>query len=116
MLQGSTPSATVLSASTPITVGANSPAIQVGNYKGFVAYLNVSVLSGTASPTLNIKFQDSPDGVTFYDVPSAAFTAVTTVSTQRLVVSPVGDFIRVVSTVTGTTPSFTTSLQIAGVM
>lgn len=96
-----------------ITASATSAAVSSGNYSSAIAYLNVTAATGT-TPSLTVKLQDSPDGVTWYDIPSGAFTAATAVGTQRLTVSNIGPLLRAVSTVTGTTPSFTVDLQLAG--
>jgi hypothetical protein len=114
MLKGSFQNDTVINPATPVTASGNSASVQVGGYNGLVAYLNVTAVSGT-TPSLTIKVQDSADGTTWYDVPSAAFTAVTATGQQRLVVNSIGNFVRAVSTVSGTTPSFTASLTVAGI-
>ncbi len=113
MLKGSFQNDTVINPATPVTATGNSSGFQVGGYNGLIAYLSVPAATGT-TPSLTIKLQDSPDGTTWFDIPSAAFTAVTTAGQQRLVVNSIGNFIRAVSTVSGTTPSFTASLTIAG--
>lgn len=110
---------------TKINIGANgavtatqtSSKINGGGYFNAVAYLNVSAHSGT-TPTLDVKFQDSPTGVagTFVDVPSGAFGQVTTSNTStRLALTNVGPYLQAVQTVGGTTPSYTYDLTIAGV-
>lgn len=98
--------------STVITANTNSAALTLSNLTPtIVAYLNVTAVSGT-SPTLTVAFQDSPDGVNWYNIPSGAFSAVTAVGTSRLALpaGPVGPNFRASVTVGGTTPSFTTSL------
>jgi hypothetical protein len=95
------------------TATATGTAIPIDEYSGVIAYLNITAASGT-TPTLDIKFQDSPDNVTFHDIPSAAFTQAITTGTQRLSVTPAGRYIRAVATITGTTPSFTFDIQAAG--
>lgn len=110
---------------TKINVGANgavtasqtSAKINAGNYANAIAYLNVSAHAGT-TPTLDVKFQDSPTGVagSWIDVPSGAFTQVTTSNTStRLVLSNVGPYLQAVQTLGGTTPSYTYDLTIAGI-
>lgn len=93
----------------------DSPSFNGGGYSTMVAYLNVTAHSGS-SPTLDVKFQDSPDGgTTWYDIPSAAFTQVTTTNgTQRLVVSNFGTKLRAVATEGGTTPSYNFTLDVVG--
>lgn len=111
MLKGTSQNSLVLTGAQ--TASVNSSSVQVGNYNGLVAYLNCSAVSGS-SPSAAIKLQDSPDGVTWYDIPSATFTAVTAAVQQRLVVSNVGSNVRAVVTITGTTPSLTFDLTVAG--
>lgn len=104
----------LVSSGAATTASVNVP-FKRGNYTSFVAFLNVSANSGT-TPTLNVKFQDSPDGVNFQDIPSAAFTQVTTSNgSQRLAVSaPFGHYVQAVVTLGGTTPSYTMALDVVG--
>lgn len=114
MLSPSIPRSALIPAATVVTASANYP-VKRGQFTSFVAFLNVTAESGT-TPTLAVKFQDSPDGVTWNDIPSAAFTGVTTSnSSQRLAVSaPFADKIQAVVTVGGTTPSYTMQLDVVG--
>lgn len=87
-----------------------------GDYRRYmVVYLDVTAVSGT-SPTLNVVLEDSPNGQDWFPVPGAAFTQVTAVGKQRLVVEHSGDFIRAVGTIAGTTPSFTSKISASGVL
>ncbi len=114
MLKPQTPHTNVLTSVAQLA-SANSAAFNSGGYKTFVAYLNVTAHAGT-TPTLDIKFQDSPDGgTTWYDIASGAFTQVTTSNGQsRLVISDVGPKVRAVTTLAGTSPSYTYTLDVAG--
>ena len=98
-----------------VTASTNSPVLTLTNLTPTIlAYLNVTAASGT-SPTLTVAFQDSPDGINWYPIPSGAFSAVTAAGLSRLVVpagTAVGSYLRAVLTAGGTTPSFTTSLTI----
>ena len=96
-----------------ITATSTSGTIASGNYSNLIAYLNITAISGT-TPSLTVTLQDSPDGITWYNIPAGTFTAATTISTQRLTISNVGQYVRTISTVTGTTPSFTVDLQLIG--
>lgn len=69
---------------------------------------------GGTSPTLDVKIQDTADGINWIDVPSAAFTQVTANGTARLIVSNVGLMARAVLTVGGTTPTMSVTLTIVG--
>lgn len=105
----------LVDAGAATTVSVDVP-FKAGNYRNFVAYLNVTAHSGT-TPTLDCKFQDSPDGgTTWYDITSAAFTQVTTTNGQsRLAVSgPFGPNLRAHVVLGGTTPSYTVSLDVEG--
>jgi hypothetical protein len=69
--------------------------------------LQVTAVSGTASPTLTVKIQDSADNATFADM--VTFTAVVnTTGSQRLALPTiVRRYVRTIWTITGTNPSFT---------
>jgi hypothetical protein len=114
MLKPGTPNTTIVAAGTAITATANGSPINTGNYGGFVAVLNVETVSGS-SPSLTVKFQDSVDGTMWNDVPSAAFTAATAAGSQRLVVSNVAAKLRIVETVSGSSPSIVHSVKISGI-
>lgn len=95
-----------------VTASENGNAVEVSDFNGVLAYLNVTAVAGT-TPSMTVTIQDSPDGVTWYDVSS--FTAVTAAGTQRLVESNVGKYIRASIAVSGTTPSFTANVQVVGI-
>src|SRR5206468_9286770 len=79
----------------------------VGDYKEGLIVLVVSGVSGT-TPSLTAKVQQSPDdGTTWIDVANGAFTAITANGNAALPISNFGEKIRLVYTITGTTPSFT---------
>ena len=68
----------------------------------------VTAASGT-TPSLTTKIQDSIDGVNWNDL--TTFTAATAATNEtKRVNAPFGDWIRSVSTITGTIPSFTYSV------
>lgn len=114
MLKGNSQASQIIAPSTPITATGSSASTIVGGFNGAVAYLNVTAASGT-TPNLAVKIQDSADNTTWFDVPSAAFTAVTAAGSQRLsITGPLGVYVRAAYTVTGTTPSFTADLTLAG--
>lgn len=115
MQKPSTPHTKVVKSSDGAQTATNNSAkFNNQGYNGFVAYLNVSAASGT-TPSMTVKFQDSPDGTNWFDIASAAFTAATGAVTQRLVVSNTAQYVRAVSTITGTTPSFTYDLDVSGI-
>lgn len=100
-----------------LTADENSSGVDVWDFdRGeFVAVLVADAVSGT-TPTLNVRLQTSPDGgTTWVDIPSAAFTQVTTTdSNQVLVVSNAGILVRAVFDVGGTTPNYNVSLTFLG--
>ena len=95
------------------TVTTTGAAVQVGSFTSVVVYLNATAVTGT-TPSMTVTLQDSPDGVTWYNIASGAFNALTAAGSQRLVVTNVGYFIRAIATISGTTPSFTVDLQCVG--
>lgn len=100
-----------LQASAANTATNSGAATDVGLFRELVVFLNVTAGSGT-TPTLNVKIQTSDDGgTTWYDVPSGAFTQATGVTTQILSFTTFGDTVRCVSTIAGTTPSFTYAVK-----
>ncbi len=99
------------------TATANGAAIDMVDYEG-IAVVTLDSAAGTGTtPTNTVKLQDSPDNVTFTDIPGAAFTQLTTVaSVQQLQIDTgtVARFVRAVTTIGGTTPSYTFSVGIVG--
>lgn len=98
------------------TATGQSGPYRVHNAEAIALYTNVTAASGT-TPTLDIKIQDSPDGSTWYDVPSFANTQFTTTGSERKAAPNVGEklgpFIRLVWTLGGTSPDFTFQTDIA---
>lgn len=84
-----------------------------GTYEGAArgaAYLDITAASGT-SPTLDVKIEDSLDGVTYYT--AGTFAQKTGTGKDRLnLPGPLTKFARAVSTIAGTTPSFTYSVKL----
>lgn len=113
MVNGKFSTEIILSSAVRTTSG-NSNAVSVSFFRELVVHLNVTANSGTL-PTLDIKFQDSIDAVNWVDVPSGAFTQITTTNgLRRLILPVVGHFIRAVYTLGGASPSYTFDLQISG--
>ena len=91
------------------TSSSNSATFDVGQADNLVLYLSVTAQSGT-TPTLDVKCQDSPDGgTTFFDIAGTAFTQVGATTSSQVVTATrkFGSKIRVVTTIAGTTPSYT---------
>lgn len=101
------------------TASENGSAIDLQQYVGdYKVVLSTSAGGGT-SPTLDVKLQDSDDASTFADISGAAFTQVTSAaaSTQSvdLNANAVKRYIRAVTTITGTSPTFDMALVGVGV-
>lgn len=97
-------------ASNPGTASLDNAAASTN---GGSAALQVSAVSGTGSPTLTVKLQHSVDDAVWADVTGGAFTAVTAVGGQFIEFSgTVNRYLRVVSTISGTTPSFTYNVAV----
>ncbi len=99
------------------TATGNGLGVDVRDYigKGKVM-LDCAAGTGT-TPTLDIVIQHSEDGVTFVAVPGAAFAQVTTIARQQQIgldLDAVRRFVRIAFAISGTTPSFTFSVQLVG--
>jgi hypothetical protein len=92
----------------------NSDYIDVQTYTEILAYLNVSAQAGT-TPTLDIKFQGSPDKKNWADI-GDAFTQVTTSTglTLKKLTANFGRYIRAVITLGGTNPNYTFDFLLVG--
>jgi hypothetical protein len=106
--------AAALITGTALDTTTNGTAVSTSGNTGIVVYLKVTAVTGE-TPTLNIKLQDSPDGTNWYDVPSATFTEATGVTTERKVFTNIGDYIRAVATIAGTTPAFTFTVKVTSI-
>ncbi len=103
---------TLLASAAQTASGSAVVAESVGEFREALVTLNCTAASGT-SPTLNVLLQTSDDGgVTWYNLPNAAFTQLTAVGSQVLQLNvPFGDTLKVVWTIGGTTPSFTFAVK-----
>lgn len=82
--------------------------------KGWMMNLHCTVESGSASPTLTVTLQDSSDNVTFADVPTGSFSAVTTTAGLSITgLESIRRYVRIRWTIAGTTPSFTFAVAFA---
>ena len=102
-----------------VTSTATSSAIDLLEYDGDVLLvLDCAAGTGT-SPTLDIKLTEcATTGGTYTDLSGATFTQVTdSASMQTLVISKdsAERFIKIVQTITGSSPSFTFSVNLIGV-
>ena len=110
---------TNLHATAARTATGNGTAVDLQARDGDL-YLVLDSAAGTGTtPTLDIKVQSSDtSGGTYADITGATFTQVTTTASQQAIViskDEVRRWIRVVYTVSGTTPSFTFSVNALGV-
>lgn len=90
------------------TVTGASAWVDLGDTKELVTQLHADAGTGTA-PTLDVKLQTSFDGLdaTAIDVPTGAFTQVgATASAQIKSMTVMHRYVKVIWTITGTTPSF----------
>ncbi len=101
-----------------ITANTNGISIDTLGYNSAAISLETGAVTGT-TPTLDVKIQDSADNSTFADLsPSVAFTQVTAANNSQILrlegLNGTGRrrYIRVVATVGGTSPNFTTSCSV----
>lgn len=90
------------------TASGNSGWIDVGDAKELIAQLDADAGTGT-TPTLDVKFQTSYNGTdaTQIDVLTGAFTQVAAASSAQLkALTGFHRYVKIVWTITGTTPSF----------
>lgn len=101
-----------LLAATALTVTGQSTAIDVGGAGTLRAQVQVSVITGSATPTVTATIQTSHDaGVTdAWRTAGAAFGAITTVSNSPYQSFAVDRYVRVSYVISGTTPSLTTAV------
>jgi hypothetical protein len=100
-----------------ITTTGNQTGVDILNFDGHgMVILNSAAGTGT-TPTLDVKLQDSADNSSFADVSGAAFTQVTGAASFQTIdvdLSAIRRYVRVVDTVSGTTPSFARSVSLVG--
>ncbi len=90
------------------TATGSSAWIDTADYTDLVAQLHSNAGTGTA-PTLDVRFQTSYDGTdaNAVDVPSGAFAQVTTSASNQIKgLATAHRYLKVIYTITGTTPSF----------
>lgn len=107
-----------LVAPAAVTATANQTGVDISTYVGELAVILTSAAGTGTTPTLDVKLQESDAvGGTYTDISGAAFTQVTTAaSVQKINVQVDGlkQFVRVVDTVSGTSPSFTRGVALVG--
>lgn len=101
-----------LLASAARTTSTNGGSMTVPVGRELIVTLDVTAASGT-TPTLDVKLQHSPDGAQWTDL-GTSFAQKTAVGAEAKVFTGVHGYIRTVSTIGGTTPSFTYSVYATG--
>jgi len=99
-----------------ITANTNGSSVDTQGYNSAAVILEVGAVSGT-SPTLDVKIQESADASTWTDVSGATFTQVTAANNSQIMrIEGLGTsrkrYIRAVATVGGTSPSFTSAVEV----
>lgn len=100
----------ILSPSAAQTATSQSSGRIVPGIRLGAMHVNVSAVSGT-TPTLEVKLQESADGINWADLPSFTTALLITTGLTRIA-NPapsliLDGYIRAVWTIGGTTPSFT---------
>lgn len=96
------------------TTTANGTGVDLANCRGGAAIVLDSAAGTGTTPTLDVKLQTSPDNSTWADA-GVAFTQVINAASQQIAaidVTKLQRYVRTVSTITGTTPSFTFSVNL----
>src|SRR5690606_33259815 len=91
------------------TATANGTTVDqgAGSSNGASAMLQVTAVSGTAGPSLTVAVQHSTDGSTWADLITFGAKTAAGTSERAAVTGTVNRYVRVIWTITGTTPSFT---------
>lgn len=92
------------------TASGVGESVRLGGTQKAIVYINVTAVAGTLL-TLVVGFQDSPDGVTFYDTDISSGTLAVTGQSRFIHSNPVGPYLRAKWTIGGTAPSFTFSVD-----
>lgn len=105
-----------LSAAAAVTASGNVTGVDITSYVGKAMVVLTSAAGAGTSPTLDVKLQDSATvGGTYADITGAAFAQVTATAVAlklTIDVDAAKPFIRVVDTVSGTSPSFTRGVSL----
>ena len=101
------------------TTTFNGTAVDVQAYDGDLVFILDSAAGTGTTPTLDVKLQSSDtSGGSYADITGAVFTQVTTTASQQAIVVSKDEnrrWFRIVGTISGTTPSFTFSVNAIGV-
>ena len=104
---------------TGTTTSYSAEFYAINTFNTGIFYLNVSAITGSATPTLTVTIQEldellDPNNAASWVDLTPAFTAVTATGIQRIVISPLGMRIRAKYVRTGTSPVFTFTLACIG--
>lgn len=100
-----------------LTATANGAALDVAALHGEGRLVLNSTAGAVAGNTLDVKLQDSPDGVNGWADTGHAFAQVTNAASHQVIavnLDGLRKFVRVVDTIAGTTPSFVRSVELVG--
>lgn len=107
-----------LAAVAALSATNNGPAVDVSGFDGEGRIiLDASAVGGTASPSAAVKIQHSDDGVSGWTDSGVAFQNVGAAASFQTLAAPLKSFkkfVRVVTTLTGTTPTVTRSVLLVG--
>ena len=95
---------------SPITATGSGSAQDMRGAQEVLCLLDVTVVGGSASPTLTLRVQGSVDGSTNWTT-QGTFTAVTAAGSQEMRLVGGQRYMRADYTVSGTSPSFTCVLH-----
>ena len=104
-----------------ITTTANGTGVDISAFEGDVKFTLDSSAGGGADHTLDVTLEHSDDDVTYTAVTGGAFTQVTDVAgtagvqVLKINVPDLKRYLRVVSTIAGTTPSFDFGVEFVGI-
>ena len=95
------------------TSSGQSSVFNVQEFSRITFYANITAASGDASPQLTVKIEESPDQSNYYDIPGLE-DSIDTTGQLRLTTDEHTKYIRVNYTISGTNPSFTFTIDMAG--
>lgn len=98
-----------LAQAVTLTTTTAGTAVELGDRNSLRLDVVITAASGT-TPTLDIAVQSSPDNSTWTTIASFAQQTTTTTGVHKIF-GPIDRFVRINSTVGGTTPSFTFSVS-----
>ncbi len=95
-------------ASTALDSDNTTSGFDVSEFRSAVIYVSVTAISGSGAKNV-VSIQTSHDNSTYYTV--SKFAAITATGNFQKEITDFGKYVRIVSTVTGTSPSITTVID-----